>query len=377
MMARSKDIFRYLANLQKEIDGAFLYGTLADSEKQPKMAELYQRLAVSEEKHAAAWEKRLKDAGINIPYKKPSGRARILGALAKRFGPQFVLPTITSNEQADSRAYDNQPEAETNGMSADEKSHARLLTMVGGSKGGLSGGTVAQMEGRHRASGGNALRAAVLGANDGLVSILSLVMGVAGANLNRHDVFIAGMAGLLAGAGSMALGEWLSVQSSRELYAHQIKIEKEELDHNPAEEQEELALIYQAKGLPEARARELSAAIMTTDKNSILDTLAREELGIDPLELGGSAYVAAFTSFFLFALGALFPLLPFAFLSGNIAVFTSMGVSAIALFVVGAAITLLTGRNVFYSGFRQVIIGLAAAVITYGIGKLIGVSVGG
>jgi VIT1/CCC1 family predicted Fe2+/Mn2+ transporter len=233
------------------------------------------------------------------------------------------------------------------------------------------------MEGRHKASGGNALRAAVLGSNDGLVSILSLVMGVAGANLNSHDVFIAGMAGLLAGAGSMALGEWLSVQSSRELYAHQIKIEKEELESNPAEEQEELALIYQAKGLPEARARELSAVIMTTDKNSILDTLAREELGIDPQELGGSAYVAAFTSFILFSLGALFPLLPFAFLSGNIAIYTSMGVSAIALFLVGAAITLMTGRNVFYSGSRQVIIGLAAAVITYGIGKLIGVSVGG
>jgi predicted membrane protein (TIGR00267 family) len=363
--------------LQKEIDGAFLYGTLADSEKQPKMAELYQRLAASEEKHAAAWEKRLKDAGIEIPSRRPSGRARILGALAMRFGPQFVLPTITSNEQADSRAYDNQPEAETNGMSADEKSHARLLTMVGTSKSGLSGGIVAQMEGRHKASGGNALRAAVLGANDGLVSILSLVMGVAGANMNSHDVFIAGMAGLLAGAGSMALGEWLSVQSSRELYAHQIKIEKAELDNNPAEEQEELALIYQAKGLAEARARELSAAIMTTDKNSILDTLAREELGIDPQELGGSAYVAAFTSFFLFALGALFPLLPFAFLSGNIAVYTSMGVSAIALFLVGAAITLMTGRNVLYSGSRQVIIGLAAAIITYGIGKLIGVSVGG
>jgi VIT1/CCC1 family predicted Fe2+/Mn2+ transporter len=236
---------------------------------------------------------------------------------------------------------------------------------------------VAQMEGRHKASGGNALRAAVLGANDGLVSILSLVMGVAGANMNSHNVFIAGIAGLLAGAGSMALGEWLSVQSSRELYAHQIKIEKEELEGNPAEEQEELALIYQAKGLSEARARELSAAIMTTDKNSILDTLAREELGIDPQELGGSAYVAAFTSFFLFALGALFPLLPFAFLSGNIAVYTSMGVSAIALFLVGAAITLMTGRNIFYSGSRQVIIGLAAAIITYGIGKLIGVSVGG
>jgi vacuolar iron transporter family protein len=375
-MSTSKDISRYLTNLQKELDGAYLYAALAAGEKQPKMAELYQRLAASEKKHAAAWEKRLIEAGVTVPPPRASGRARILGALAKRFGAQFVLPTITGNEQADSRAYDNQPEAETGGMSADEKSHARLLTMAGGSQAGLSGGTVAQMEGRHKASGGNALRAAVLGANDGLVSILSLVMGVAGANMDNHNVFIAGIAGLLAGAGSMALGEWLSVQSSRELYSHQIRIEKEELDRNPAEEQEELALIYQAKGLPEARARELSAAIMNTDRDSILDTLAREELGIDPQELGGSAYVAAFTSFVLFSLGALFPLLPFALLNGTIAVYTSMGVSAIALFLVGAAITLMTGRNIFYSGFRQVIIGLAAALITFGIGKLIGVSIG-
>jgi VIT1/CCC1 family predicted Fe2+/Mn2+ transporter len=368
---------RYMVNLQKEIDGAFLYLALADSEKQPKIAELYRRLSASEEKHAAAWEKRLEDPGEKFSLPEPSGRARILAFLAKRFGAQFVLPTLTSNEQADSRAYDNQPEAESTGMSSDEKSHARLLTMVGTSTSGLSGGIVAQMEGRHKAGGGNALRAAVLGSNDGLVSILSLVMGVAGANLNSHDVFIAGIAGLLAGAGSMALGEWLSVQSSRELYSHQIKIEKEELERNPAEEQDELALIYQAKGLSEARARELSAAIMATDQDSILDTLAREELGIDPQELGGSAYVAAITSFLLFSVGALFPLLPFAFLSGNVAIYTSMGVSAIALFLVGAAITLMTGRNIFYSGFRQVIIGLAAAIITFGIGKLIGVSISG
>ena len=174
----------------------------------------------------------------------------------------------------------------------------------------------------------------------------------------------------------MALGEWLSVQSSRELYQHQIKIEKEELEHNPAEEQAELALIYQAKGLPEKQAGELAAA-MTADKTSILDTLAREELGIDPNELGGSATVAATTSFFLFAFGALFPLLPFAFLTGTTAVYASMAVSALALFLTGAAITLMTGRNLFYSGFRQVIIGLAAALITYGIGRLIGVSISG
>jgi VIT1/CCC1 family predicted Fe2+/Mn2+ transporter len=376
-MSNTNDNSRFLANLQKEIDGAFLYHALADAEKQEKLSELYMRLASSEDKHASVWEKRLKDAGVILSSRTPSLRARVLAFLAKRFGPQFVLPTITNNERADSLAYDNQPEAETNGMSSDEKSHARLLTMAGKSTSGISGGIVAQMEGRHKSGGGNALRAAVLGSNDGLVSILSLVMGVAGANLNSHDVFIAGFAGLLAGAGSMALGEWLSVQSSRELYAHQIKIEKEELENNPAEEQEELALIYQAKGLTEARARELSAAIMATDQNSILDTLAREELSIDPQELGGSAYVAAVTSFFLFAVGALFPLLPFAFLTGNIAVYTSMGVSAIALFLVGASITLMTGRNVIYSGSRQVIIGLLAAIITFGIGKLIGVSVGG
>ena len=375
-MDNKQDINRYQTNRQKEIDGAALYTALAERENQSQLAEVYRRMAAGELKHARVWEQHLSDAGVKIAPARPSWRARLMVVLARRFGSHFILPTVTGNERADSRAYNNQPEIETGELAADELSHARLLTLVGSSK-GMSGGALAQLEGRHRASGGNALRAAVLGANDGLVSILSLVMGVAGANLSNHDVLLAGIAGLLAGAGSMALGEWLSVQSSRELYSHQIKIEREELERNPIEEQEELALIYQAKGLSEARARELSAAIMNTDKNSIIDTLAREELGIDPQELGGSAYVAASTSFFLFALGALFPLLPFAFLSGNIAVFTSMGVSAIALFVVGAAITLMTGRNVFYSGFRQVIIGLVAALITYGIGKLIGVSVSG
>jgi VIT1/CCC1 family predicted Fe2+/Mn2+ transporter len=243
------------------------------------------------------------------------------------------------------------------------------------STGGLSGGSVAQIEGRHRASGGNALRAAVLGANDGLVSILSLVMGVAGASSSNSQVLIAGLAGLLAGAGSMALGEWLSVQSSRELYENQIKIEAEEIAANPAEEQEELALIYQSKGLPEARAREMASHMMA-DKSSILDTLAREELGIDPDELGGSAYEAAFTSFFLFAIGAIFPIFPFIFWSGATAIGISLAVSAVGLFIIGAAITLMTGQGLLFSGIRQVIVGIAAAALTYGIGRLIGVSVG-
>jgi VIT1/CCC1 family predicted Fe2+/Mn2+ transporter len=339
------------------------------------MADVYRKLAASEEKHAAAWEKKLKKLNVPIPPRKPTWRAATMIWLAKRFGSQFVLPTVASNEKADSRAYDGQPDAEASKFSRDEKSHARLISMASQSSGGLSGGNVAQLEGRHKAGGGNALRAAVLGANDGLVSILSLTMGVAGATNSRPDILIAGLAGVLAGAGSMALGEWLSVQSSRELYEHQIKIEAEEIEANPEEEQEELALIYQSKGLPEDRSKELAAHMMA-DKGSILDTLAREELGIDPEELGGSAYEAAFTSFFLFAFGAFFPILPYLIWSGTTAILLSMVISAIGLFIIGAAITLMTGRSIWFSGTRQVLVGIAAAVLTYGIGKLIGVSLG-
>lgn len=373
-MSNKEDIERYLANWQKEIDGAALYLALAEGEKQPQLAQVYKRLSTSEEKHAAAWEEKLRELKAPIPPRKPTWRAATMIWLSKRFGPQFVLPTIASNEKSDSRAYDGQPENEAALFAADEKSHARLISMASGQN-GLSGGSVAQLEGRHRASGGNALRAAVLGANDGLVSILSLAMGVAGATSSNRDVLIAGLAGVLAGAGSMAMGEWLSVQSSRELYAHQIKIEAEEIAASPEEEQEELALIYQSKGLPADRAGELASHMMA-DKGSILDTLAREELGIDPEELGGSALEAAVTSFILFAVGAIFPILPYFFLSGNTAVYVSLIVSAVGLFIIGAAITLMTGRNVFFSGFRQVLVGMSAAALTYGIGRLIGVSVG-
>ena len=374
MSSNSKDAERYLVNWQKEIDGAALYQVLAETEKQSQMAEVYQKLAASEEKHAATWEKKLEELKVSIPPRKPTWRTATMIWLAKRFGPQFVLPTITSNEKADSQAYDGQSDVEAQEFSLEEKSHARLLSVASQSTGGMSGGSVAQLEGRHRAGGGNALRAAVLGANDGLLSVLSLTMGVAGAtNSNNTGVLIAGLAGVLAGAGSMALGEWLSVQSSRELYEHQIKIEAEEIAENPEEEQEELALIYQSKGLPEDRAKEMAAHMMA-DKNNILDTLAREELGIDPEELGGSAYEAAFTSFFLFAFGALFPIVPYFFLSGTTAIMISLVVSAVGLFIIGAAITLMTGRSIWFSGTRQVIVGVAAAALTYGVGRLIGVS---
>ncbi len=374
-MSRDADLKRYQANLQKEIDGAALYRALAESETQSQMAELYGKFAAAEEKHAAAWERKLADLNVPVAARRPSWRAQAMIWLSRRFGTQFILPTVTGLERADSQAYDSQPEAEAGQFSSDEKSHARLLTAASQSAGGLAGGSIAQLEGRHRAGSGNALRAAVLGANDGLVSILSLTMGMAGATNSNAEVLIAGLAGLLAGAGSMALGEWLSVQSSRELYAHQIKIETQEIEENPQEELEELALIYQAKGLPEERARELASHMMA-DRSNVIDTLAREELGIDPQELGGSAYVAAVTSFGLFAVGAAFPILPFIFWGGGTAILVSLAASAIGLFVIGAAITLMTGRSVLFSGMRQVLVGMAAAALTYGLGKLIGASVG-
>ncbi len=221
---------------------------------------------------------------------------------------------------------------------------------------------------------GNVLRAAVLGANDGLVSNLSLVMGVTGAALAQSDVVITGIAGLLAGAGSMAMGEWLSVQSSRELNQYLLDIEADELETDPAGEREELVEIFEAKGIPPDQARSVADQLMVTPETA-LETHAREELGIDPADLGGSAWYAAITSFVLFAIGAIIPVLPLLLFAGQTATLVSLGLSTIALFVMGTTITYLTGRNPLRSGLRQVGIGLGAAGLIYGVGVAIGSTV--
>lgn len=371
-MTGKSDLERYRDNYREEIDSAFIYRAVAACEPSPELAELFVRLAETEEAHARVWSDRLEAAGKPVPEARPRRRARILAWLARRFGPKIVIPSLAAQERAAERVYDEQPEASVT-MSQQERSHARLLgTLADG--GGAQGSSIARMEGRHRSGGGNALRAAVLGANDGLVSNLSLVMGVAGAALSNKTVLVTGIAGLLAGAGSMALGEWLSVKSSRELYEREIQIEAEELAVSPEEEEQELALIYQAKGLPEAQARELAARLIS-DPATALETLAREELGIDPDELGGSPWTAAGTSFALFSAGAVIPVIPFVFLSGAAAIGGAMMGGAAGLFGIGAAITLFTGRSAFWSGLRSLAFGLAAAGLTYGIGHLIGVTI--
>jgi VIT1/CCC1 family predicted Fe2+/Mn2+ transporter len=370
-MTQAQDIARYRVNLQGELDGGAIYQAMADGTHEPALRTLYGKLADAERRHAALWDEHLRAAGeVRLPG-GPTWRARILVRLARRFGPGLVVSTIAAHEMADRRMYDDQPEAIEAGLPEDERSHARLLGEMTGSS-GVAGGVLARFEGRHGAVGGNALRAAVLGANDGLVSNFSLVMGVAGAGAAGSVILIAGVAGLLAGSLSMALGEWLSVQSARELHAHQIGIEEEELRRFPEEEEEELRLIYEAKGMPVDQAREVAARIIRGDVRVALDTLSREELGIDPEELGGSAWVAAITSFLLFSLGAIVPVIPFVFTDGTLAIALSAAFSATALFVVGVAITVITGQPALRSGLRQLVFGVAAAAITFGIGHLLG-----
>jgi VIT1/CCC1 family predicted Fe2+/Mn2+ transporter len=223
--------------------------------------------------------------------------------------------------------------------------------------------------------GGNALRAAVLGANDGLVSNFCLIMGVAGAGGDRSAILIAGIAGLVAGALSMALGEWLSVQSARELYAHQLHLEEAELEERPDEEEAELWAIYEAKGIPLEQAASLAHRIVRGDRRTALDTMAREELGIDPNELGGSAWVAAVTSFSLFAVGAIIPVLPFLIARGMAAVIIATLFSATAMLAIGAFIARVTGRSPIRSALRQLAFGIAAAAVTFGIGQLLGAAI--
>ena len=375
-MVDDGSVARYHTNLQGEVDSAALYRAMAEAEKDPHLSEVYNRLAAVEEAHAEFWRNELARRGATGLARRPGWRTRSLVWLARRFGPQFVLPTLSTLEQRDSGQYDAQPEAIAGGLPAAERSHNRVVeAMATAMPTGATGSSLARLEGRHR-GGGNALRAAVLGANDGLVSNLSLVMGVAGAEVSGGTILLTGLAGLVAGACSMAMGEWLSVTSSRELSQQQIDVEADELKRRPEEEKEEMVLIYQAKGLDEAAAKALADRLMA-DKDTALDTLVREELGINPEELGGSAWEAAGASFGLFAAGAIFPVAPFFWLTGAAALIVSLAASGVALALIGAGTSLFTGRGLAFSGARQLAIGYAAAAITYGIGRLVGVSLGG
>lgn len=364
-------IDRWRAARQEELDAEAIYRALAATQADPDRRALFVSIADDERRHAAHWEQLLRAEGLEPAPGRPGQRARLLCRLAGEFGDTVVVPIMRDREALSTEAYVD----ESSTFAADEARHAYTLsTLVGDTRGEPIGRALARLQ-RGRAGGGNALRAAVLGVNDGLVSNASLVMGVAGAGVASKEILLTGAAGLIAGACSMAMGEWISVQSSRELSARELAVERQHIASESEVEQAELALVYEQKGLHPREARRV-AERLSADPATALDTHAREELGIDPDELGGSPWVAGGASFALFVVGAILPVLPFLLWSGTVAVGIALAVSALGLFGIGAAITLLTGRSVLLSGLRQLAFGSAAFAVTYGTGALVGAAIG-
>lgn len=350
-----------------EKSAAHLYRGLAELADDDRR-ELFEELAETEERHAAHWEQLLAAGGVDVGSPGVPRRTRVLLWAARVFGVDRVLPAIIRAERSDRDRYRTVPAAPTS-MAEEEAEHSRTLAMS------LSASTgVARAEGRHRATSGGSLRAAVFGINDGLVSNFALIMGVAGGTDAGDVVLLAGIAGLVAGAASMAAGEWISVRSQREVYEREIEIERQELAEFPDDERRELELIYRAKGVDAETAANLAEQVMS-NPDTALDTLAREELGLDPEDLG-SPWGAAIASFVSFAIGALIPLAPFTVSSGRPALIWAGLLSGAALAAVGAALSTLTGRSTMVSALRMLLVGGGAAAVTYAIGTVVGVTVG-
>jgi VIT1/CCC1 family predicted Fe2+/Mn2+ transporter/rubrerythrin len=409
------DLEQSLENLKLERDAIHLYDALARIEKEPGRATAFRTIAGNERRHAEIWATRLTQLGATVPPPGgPGFRVRAIVALARILGTHAVRDLVLALEGDEENIYMAQAAPEVEAIAADEREHAEIWKRLsadrssgddgsGDRRGAIPAGAraairagaaghasaaedidapteIASREGWHRSGRSGTLRAVIFGVSDGLVSNLALVMGVAGAGAGAaigegRFILLAGIAGLLAGAFSMAAGEYVSMQSQRELFERQIELERAELEAMPEEEEAELAAVYRAKGFTAEEARAI-AKRMFADPQHALDTLVREELGLDPDELG-SAWGAAFGSFVAFALGALVPVVPYLFGSGGGAFWSAIGASLVALFLVGAGVSLLTGRGLLFSGARQVVIGAAAAVVTYFVGTAIGVSVAG
>ena len=327
-----------------EKESAWLYRVLAESEPDATHRELFAKLGLEAEAQAAIWQK---DAAQQSEF-APSLRARLVAALVRRLGARPMRGVLAAMKVRGLSVY-----------SGPAPVHAMPKT-------------VEEVGRRHQGvKSGGGLRAAVFGANDGLVSNASLILGMAGATGQSDVILLSGVAGLLAGAFSMAAGEYISVRSQREMFEYQIAAERDELAEYPEEEAAELALIYAARGLEPEEAKRVAARIIANPEHA-LDTLAREELGLDPDALG-SPWGAAGFSFAAFSAGALVPVAPFLFSSGTSALLTAIGLTGAALFAIGATLSLFTGRGALAGGLRMLAIGGAAGLATFSIGHFFGV----
>jgi VIT1/CCC1 family predicted Fe2+/Mn2+ transporter len=374
------DTDQSLANLRLERDAIILYEALAGIEKDPQRASAFERIAANERRHAGIWADKLRERGIDVPPAptRPRPRVAVILFLARLFGTKAVSDLVTSLEGDEEELYEGQSSPEVEAIAADEREHAEIWRRLKDPDRDPER-DIAGRERWHRSGRSGTLRAIIFGVSDGLVSNLALVMGVAGASGpssgQGHFILLAGVAGLLAGAFSMAAGEYISMQSQRELFERQIELERAEMEAMPEEEEAEMASIYRAKGFRDDEAKAIAHRLFENPEHA-LDQLIREELGLDPDELG-SPMRAAFGSFVAFAGGAFVPVIPYLLGSGVAAFVAAIVISLLALFAVGGAVSLLTGRSVLFSGARQVAIGAAAAVVTFVVGTAIGVSVAG
>jgi len=333
----------------EEKQSAYLYRVVADREPSPELKQMFLKLADAADSQARTWQKIAAGKGVTLPSRfEPQMRARIVAHMINRLGPERMLPVLAAMKVRGLSAYTH------------------------GAPGGHVAPTAGQQEFRHRRMGSSgSFRAAVFGVNDGLVSNASLILGMAGASVNQSVMLLTGVAGMLAGAASMAAGEYVSMRSQKEMFEYQIGLEQQELNTYPEEEAEELALIYEARGIPAADAKRLSD-LLISDPNRALDTLAREELGLNPRELG-SPWGAAMASFLAFALGAAIPMLPFLWRGAAHDLEISMGLTLVGLFTTGSIVSLFTGRSPWWSGLRMLLIGAAAGGATFLVGRLFGV----
>ncbi|MEW5892654.1 MAG: VIT1/CCC1 transporter family protein [Pseudomonadota bacterium] len=340
-----------LESWKEEKRSAWLYRIVSDAEAGTPRQVLFLELAQAADEQARLWAVELRKAGRPVPADyRPDLRTRLVAWLIGRIGVAPLRRVLAAMKVRGMSLY-NAPLPHAIPTRADQIDI-----------------------GRHQAPGSGGLRAAVFGVNDGLISNASLILGVAGANAEPDFIVLSGVAGLLAGALSMAAGEYVSVRAQREFYEYQIALEREELDQYPQEEAAELALIYEAKGVaPEEAKRVADALIRNPDQ--ALDTLAREELGLNPAELG-SPWVAASASFLAFSAGALIPLLPYLLLSVQTAFAGTLIATGVSLFGVGATISLFTGKRALHGGLRMFAIGAAAGTLTWLIGRGMGVALG-
>ncbi|HVO46622.1 MAG TPA: VIT1/CCC1 transporter family protein [Steroidobacteraceae bacterium] len=353
------------------MESAWLYRQVASAEPDSHKSRLFLQLAVAAEEQAGKWEESANKAAASASGERspaaarrtplvfvPSLRARIVARLVRRFGPRSMRSVLAAMK--------------LRGLSI----YSSPLALAPTGQGHAMPTSLGEVGARHRSTLGGNLRAAVFGVNDGLVSNASLVLGVAGAGASGTYVLMTGVAGLLAGALSMAAGEYVSVRTQREMFEYQIALEREEVAEYPEEEAEELALIYAARGVTLEQAREVSRALLARPEQA-LDVLAREELGLNPDDLG-SPWRAASSSFLAFAAGAALPLIPLlSGLSARHLVTATIVLTCIALFGVGMALSLFTGRGAWRGALRMVLIGGGAGAVSFLVGRALGVALGG